>query len=549
MSLVRSCRVARIVAFVCCSLLWGVPPAAGQAEREGRRETLGEVDFGVACSPSVADAFDRAVALLHHMTYPAALTAFEAVIRADPDCALGYWGAAMTLFQPLWPNRPSADDLSRGWELAREARSRVAPVGRESGFVATAEAFFSPKGEPDYWARIERWAGASSQLFARYPDDREVRAFFALSHLASASLGDPATHHEEAAAVLATILAEEPTHPGAVHYLIHANDFNGRERESLEVVRRYGEIAPANAHALHMPTHIFVRLGEWGQVVEWNRGAAAAALAQPVGPAGEYVWDEYPHAIEYMVYAELQRADDGAVRQLIHELRETSNLQPTFKTAFHIASTTVRAAVEPRDWARAVELTVPSVPALSWASFPWPEALIWFGRGLGATRIGGADAVVDESLERLTDLSRSDAAQAEPIFAQQIEILRMELMAWKAFAAGDRDGAVRQLEDAATLEERSPKHPVTPGPIAPARELLGDMYLAMQNPRSALDAYRAADAYAPGRFNTVLGMARASAMAGDADAARRYYQQLLDGVASTSTRAAVAEARAYVAGR
>jgi tetratricopeptide (TPR) repeat protein len=548
MAFVRSRRVARFSSLCWSILLVGAPPVSGQAEPSGPREGLGPVDFGVSCDVSVVDGFDRAVSLLHHMTYPAALAAFQAVTREDPACALGYWGAAMTLFQPLWPNRPSPDDLLRGWQLAQQARGLVEPGGRESMFVATAEAFFSPEGEPDYWARIGRWSVATSRLFAANPDDREARAFFALSHLAGASLGDAATHHEEAAAVLLTILAEEPTHPGAVHYLIHANDFSGREHESLDVVRRYGQIAPANAHALHMPTHIFVRLGEWGQVVEWNRRAATAALRQRVGPAGEYVWDEYPHAIEYMVYAELQRADDHAAQQLIRALDETPDLQPTFKTAFHIASTAVRYAIEPHDWPRAVELTVPTDSGLSWESFPWPEALIWFGRGLGATHVEGADAVVEESLTHLTDLSRSPAAQAEPIFARQIEILRMEVAAWQAFAAGDRERAVRELEEVATLEERSPKHPVTPGPLVPARELLGEMYLAMQNPRAALDAYRAADAHAPGRFNTILGMARASAMAGDADAGRGFYRRLLNGTVSSSTRVGVAEAWAYVTG-
>jgi hypothetical protein len=182
-------------------------------------------------------------------------------------------------------------------------------------------------------------------LFRSYPDDRETRAFFALSHLATASRGDAAAHHEEAAAVLASVLDEEPTHPGAVHYLIHANDFDAREHGSLDVVRSYGSIAPRNAHALHMQTHIFVRLGEWEQVIAGNERAADAALLQKVGPVGDWVWDEFPHAIEYMVYAQLQRADDDAALALIELLGETPDLQPSFKTAFHFASTAARHAV------------------------------------------------------------------------------------------------------------------------------------------------------------------------------------------------------------
>ena len=531
-------------------LLAAASPSAGQAPpgEALSGEALGRVEFGVGCDPSVVAAFDRGIALLHHMTYPAALAAFEEVTRTDPACAMGYWGAAMTLFTPLWPNRPTPADIRRGGELVREARRRVAEEGRESMFVAAAEAFFLPEEELDYWARIERWADATTELFGAYPDDREVRAFFALAHLATASRGDAAAHHEEAAAVLATVLDEEPTHPGAVHYTIHANDFDVREHESLDVVRSYGSIAPRNAHALHMPTHIFVRLGEWDRVVEGNERAAEAALRQRVGPNGEYVWDEFPHAIEYMVYAQLQRADDAAALELIRVLDRTPDLQPSFKTAFHFASTAARYAVERQDWARAAALPSRTPPGLDWDAFPWPEAIVWFARGLGAAHLPGHEADVTESLSRLTLLATRATEMGEPVFAAQIEILWLEVAAWQSFAAGDRDGAVRALGDAARLERRTPKHPVTPGATLPALELLGDLYLAMDEPALARDAYDESSRHVPGRFNTILGLARASAALGDVESARAHYEALSSGAAPSSTRAGVREARAYLAG-
>ncbi|HSM06958.1 MAG TPA: hypothetical protein VK858_20190, partial [Longimicrobiales bacterium] len=467
----------------CASLLFLIPhPRSAQ---ESAPESLGVVEFGASCDPAVLDDLDRGFALLHHMTYPAASSVFQEVAEVDPDCAVAYWGAAMTHFQPLWPNRPTPEDLRAGWALAREARRRVAPSGREAMFVATGEAFFDPDGDPDYWTRIERWAAATKALFDAYPEDREARAFFALSHLATASRGDAARHHQEAADVLATILAEEPAHPGAVHYLIHANDFGGRERLSLDVVRSYGDIAPANPHALHMPTHIFVRLGEWESVIEWNRRAAAAALLQPVGPGGAYVWDEYPHAVEYLVYAELQRGDDAAAEALIRALHDTPALQPSFKTAFHLASTPVRLAVERKSWAEAAALPARDPATLDWDAFPWPEALVWFGRGLGAAHQEGSEETVAESVDRLRQLSAGASAQGEAVFATQIDVLRFEVEAWGALATGDADQAVWLLEEAVDLEEATPKHPVTPGPMLPARELLGDLYLALGRPGMA----------------------------------------------------------------
>ena len=522
-------------------------PSTARAQGEPQ-EPLGEVDFGATCDPAVLDAFDRGVALLHHMTYPAALAAFEAVTRRDPACALAYWGAAMTLFQPLWPNRPGPEELRRGWEWMQEARLRVRPGGRESMFVSAGEAFFDPAGDPDYWLRIERWATATAALYRSDPDDREARAFQALALLAAASRqGDAAAHHAEAARLLEGILEEEPTHPGAVHYTIHANDFRGRERMSLDVVRTYGEIAPDNAHALHMPTHIFVLLGRWDEVIDWNRRAAAAALAQRVGPSGAHVWDEFPHAVEYLVYAHLQRGDDAAAADLIRSLNETPDLQPSFKTAFHYASTSARYALERRDWQAAGGIRVRTPATLAWDSFPWPEAIAWFARGLGAAHTG-APGAVDESIERLRELSRTAADAGEPLFAGQIDILRLELEGWQAFVLGDRETAVGRLEDAVSLEERTPKHPVTPGPTVPALELLGDLHLALGEPDAARDAYRASNDVAPGRFNTLLGLARASVALGQPEAARAYYAALLEGAAPSSSRAGVSEARAFIAG-
>jgi len=509
-------------------------------------ESLGQVDFGVRCAAAVRDDFDRAVALLHHMTYPVADSIFEAVAEADPDCAMAYWGQEMTLFQPLWPNRPGEQELERGRALVQKAESLDPGSARDGMFVAAAAAFFDSASSPDYWARIQRWADAQTALYEAFPEDVEAQAFYALAELATESLsGTPAEHHARAAEVLGQILAAEPTHPGAVHYTIHADDFDGREHESLSVVGAYADIAPRNPHALHMPTHIFVRLGDWDQVIAWNERAAEAALAQRVGPEGEFVWDEYPHAVEYLTYAHLQRADDRRARELIDALHGTSALQPSFKTAFHLASTSARYAIERRDWEMAARLEARTPEYLPWDSFWWPEAVTWYARGLGAVHLGDP-ASGTASLRRLNELESRARAAGEPYFATQIHVLGLEVSAWAAVAAGDRERAIASMGEAVELEEATPKHPVTPGATVPAREMLGDLYFELHAYEDARREYVSVSERTPARFNTLLGLARtAVALADSADAERRY-RSLIELAVDGSERDGVQEAASYL---
>jgi tetratricopeptide (TPR) repeat protein len=507
---------------------------------------LGRVSFDPGCEPAVREDFERALALLHHMTYPAAYAAFEDVVERDERCALGYWGMAMTLFQPLWPNRPTASDLDRGWELVQTGRSHVR--GTLDGlFVQTAEAFFDPGGAPDYWTRIGKWRDATRTLHEAYPEVLDVMALEALSTLATASLdGEPARSHAQAAEILARVLLVEPDHPGAVHYTIHANDFVARADLALDVVRRYGEIAPRNPHALHMPTHIFVRLGLWGEVIDWNRRAASAALAQPAGQGGEYVWDEYPHAIEYLVYAHLQRADDRAAQQDIDEMHGTPALEPTFKTAFHLASTRARYALERQAWSEAAALPVRTPEDIAWELYPWPEAITWFARGLGSVHLDDLTGAGESlrQLERLRDVARRNG---EEVYAGPIEVMRLELAGWTALGSGASGEAIERMTEAVHLERTIPKHPVTPGATLPAGELLGDLYLLLEMPEQAREAYQASNESIPGRFNTVLGLARANLRMGERTRARDFYRQLIDLTVDGASREGVGEASRFLA--
>jgi tetratricopeptide (TPR) repeat protein len=509
---------------------------------------LGLVDFPVSCTAQAQVEFNRAVALLHHMTYPQAREAFEQVASTDPKCAMAQWGIAMTLFQPLWPTRPGAEERKRGWEAVQKAKALQVPGERERLFVAAAEAFFLEPQESDYWLRIRRWEQASEKLHAAFPDDPEATVFYALAHLATApSNAISRAHSDRAAEMLLRVYERNTDHPGAMHYLVHANDVPGRERESLEITRKYDATAPRNPHALHMPTHIYTRLGDWNGVIKGNLQSAEAALEYRAGDRGEFVWDEFPHAIEYLVYAYLQKgADDEAAAQL-KRLHSTADLQPTFKTAFHLASTSARYALERRAWNEAA-LLVPREPAtLDWDRFAWPEAIVQFARGLGAAHVGNVNAARTAS-QRLDTLEAATRKAGEELFARNIQVLRLELNAWVAHREGQKVSSVSLMREAAEIEASTPKHAVTPGPTLPAHEQLGDLLMEQNQYKEALAAYQRSMEFYPRRFNGLLGGARAARALGDESLARTFYQQFLE-LAKDGMRPAVKEAQEYIAGR
>lgn len=515
---------------------------------EHDHHSLGKVDFPVSCSAPARAQFDQAITLLHHMTYPQAREAFEKTIQLDPGCAMAHWGVAMTLFQPLWPTRPNAAALTRGWEEVQKAKAPQSSP-RELQFIGAVEAFYTQPESSDYWLRIRRWEQASRQAYEALPGDDEAALFYALSHLATTpASGNLREHADQSAEILLKIYEKQPDHPGVMHYLIHANDVPGRERELLEITRKYDSIAPNNPHALHMPTHIYTRLGDWNGVIKGNLRAADAALSHPAGEHGELVWDEYAHAIEYMVYAYLQQGADAQAAEQLRRLQGTQRMEPTFKTAFHLASTQTRYALERRAWNDALKIE-PRTPAyLDWDRFMWAEATARFGRGLGAAHLGRRDEV-DVAVKRLDELEGVARKAGEDLFARSINVLSLELTAWSAQVQGQRARAIELMRQATELEVATPKHSVTPGPTLPAYELLGDLYLEQKKPAEALAAYQSSLKLYPRRFNSLLGAAQAARSVGDAANARAFYAQLLEVAATDSTRLPIKEARQYLAGR
>ena len=512
-----------------------------ESAKSGQR-SLGKVEFDVSCSDEAQARFNHAMALLHHMTYPQARIAFAAITRDEPACAMAYWGQAMSLYHPLWPDRPTPEALETGCGLVEKAQALEPGTELESLHISAAEAFFCAPAGTDYWERVQRWADATHAAYQAFPRDHDTAALQALALLATAPAADASQAQQaRAAALLTEILDQNPAHPGAAHYLIHADDAPGRAALHPENVADYAQIAPNNPHALHMPTHIGTRLGDWDKVIAGNLAAAEAALAHPAGDQGQWVWDEFPHAIEYLVYAYLQRGDDAAARAQAERLRGTRNLHPTFKTAFHLSSIPARYSLERQAWTEAAALEPRPMAGLDWEHFPWAEAVTWFAKGVGAARSGDIEPA-SEALRRLITLREVADEAGETLFERQIRVLELAVAAWIAEARRDHDEAERLMAEAAELEAATPKHPVTPGPTLPASEQLGDLLLK-RDPDRALQAYEDSLATYPGRFNSLLGAARAAEAADRAAIAGEYFERLVNQAVPTSQREGLQEAR------
>jgi tetratricopeptide (TPR) repeat protein len=500
----------------------------------------------ISCTQAAQAQFDDALTLLHHMTYPQARAAFAAISRQEPQCAMAHWGVAMTLFQPLWPTRPTRADLELGATTLRAGLALGTASARERAWLEALAAFFRDPASPDYWVRIDAWESAMASLHAAYPDESEAAAFYALALLASARPGQAQQEHSQRAiALLAPLLRAHPGHPGAMHYMVHADDIPGRESSDLDVVRKYETVAPDNPHALHMPTHIYVRLGDWDAVVRGNLRAADAALRYPAGERGEWVWDEYAHAIEYLVYAYLQQGADAAARAQIERLFAVPHIEPSAKTAFHLASTRARFALERHAWREAAAIEPRQPETIAWDRFAWPEAIAVYARGYGAARTADSGDAQGR-LARLKELETKASAGGEVVFAHQIAILRLELAAAIAHAAKDDGAAIAQLREAVALETATPKPAVTPAATIPAAEQLGELLLENGNAAESADAFRQALQAFPRRFNATLGLARAQRAAGDEDGARRSYCELL-GIASGERVRELEDVRAFAA--
>lgn len=511
-------------------------------------EKLGKVHFPISCSPTEQVEFDRAVALLHSFWYERAGETFAEIARKEPSCAMAYWGVAMAQYHPLW-EKPNVAVLENGVAALEKAKAINANTDRERDYIAAIETFYTDYAKIDHLTRVLAYEKAMERVHAKYPDDGEAGVFYSLALIASAlSLPPDRTYGREkkAADILNKVLSAEPQHPGAIHYLIHAYDVPLLAPLALNAARSYAKVAPSVPHALHMPSHIFTRLGLWQESIQSNIESETAAkkFAAEMGMDG--AWDEQLHAMDYLMYAYLQGAQDKQAKALLRELYQIRKTNTeNFKVGYAFAAIPARYAIERRQWSEAAALKVyPS--EFPWNRIPWAEAVIYFARAVGAAR-GGDVASARRDIDKLTSLEN---ALSEAKERSQVEIQRLASSAWLAYAEGNKEEALRLMRSAADLEDTTEKHPVTPGPIVPAREMLGDLLLELGEPDRALKEFEAALVASPNRFGSLLGAARAAKLIKNAEKARSFYSKLtaISNQADTS-RVELQEARTFLRGK
>ena len=524
-------------------VLHWVPFSKAQYSQTPDNSTIGDINFQVSCE-NVSEDFNRALGMLHHMMYAAARDAFEKMVKKDPDCAMAHWGIATTLFQPLWGTRPDKADLQRGWQEIQKAREQV-ESDRERVLIESTAAFFQEPETADFRTRIERWVEGVKTAYKAYPNDVDIAAFYGLSLLTTAQWAENrGPLHDEAEKVLRDIFERVPGHPGAIHYSIHATDVTGRAKNALDMVEAYSKIAPEVPHALHMPSHIYVRLGDWQKTIDWNIKSAEAALNFPINGAESH---HYLHALDYLIYAYLQRGEDDKAKEAMKKAMQKDKYQRSLVSAYHLAVIPARLAVEQREWQRASALEPRTPGYLPWEKFPWAEGLTWHAKGLGAVNTGDIKTA-QKALERLEELQQNAKNSGQSDMATYIDINRRVLAGKIEYARGYENNAVQLMRSAAELEQTVEKHPVTPGALLPPYEALGDLLMDLERYDKALEAYKASDEIWPGRYKTLLGAARAAKAAGQEQTADEYYNTLIS-TAGDSKRPTLIKARQYITQR
>jgi tetratricopeptide (TPR) repeat protein len=518
--------------------------AAAAAFEDLSGAPLGTVQLTHSCSDGAAVHLGRGLALLHSMTYEQARAEFASATEADADCAMGYWGQAMTFVHPLWSDPPDEATFERGRTLLEEARAKAGSDLELAYVDALARYYDAGRGDsekPNLVAFEEGWRA----LHEKYPGDPEGTAFYALAQLGTVDPGDKTFAKQRVAGAMAEgVLEEIPDHPGAHHYVIHAYDNPALSAQAVEVARSYDEIAPEIPHALHMPTHTFTRLGLWQESIDYNRRSADAALKRPVG---DEISLHYFHALDYLAYAYLQGAED---QRALEVLRELKGVEPPYQahaaSAYTFAAVPARLALERQMWEAAADLEPRWPNAYPWEKAAAMEAITYFARALGAAR-SGRFAQARADLATLAEMQEQVAA-GNAYWGTQVEIQRLSALAWLQFEEGSRDQALSTMRAAARLEAGTEKHPITPGEVLPARELLADMLLELGQARDALAEYEAALDRSPNRFNSLYGAGRAAELAGDPELAARYYQTLVEVAANADTeRERLGHARGFLA--
>jgi tetratricopeptide (TPR) repeat protein len=505
-------------------------PAFGQSDDK----KLGTVHFETTCKPEAQKLFDRGMLYQHSFWYRASQKVFEDVLKADPDCGIAYWGIGLSLL--LNPHVPTpTKNLTEGAAMLVKGKSIGAKSERERDYLDALGAMYADYDKVDHRARMQAYAVAMQRLAQRYPNDDEAQIHYALALNTSASPADKTYANQlKGAAILERIAKRQPQHPGVAHYLIHLYDYPPIAEKGLDAARRYAKIAPAAAHAQHMPSHIFTRVGYWQESIASNIESARVAKADREG-------HDQLHAMDYLVYAYLQLGQDKKASAVIDEMNTVTGFTETFIAApYALAASPARYAIERSDWKAAAALQVRPTPLAH------VEAITHFARALGAARSGNPEAAKAEII-KLGELRDKLREAKDAYWSEQVDIQAQIASAWVLFAEGKYDDALKTISAAADAEDKTEKHPVTPGAPKPARELYGVMLLEHGMAKEALTAFEATLKKEPNRLGAYVGAAKAAERSGDTAKAREYCQKIVAIAGDAdNTRTEVADARAFL---
>ena len=513
-------------------------------------EQFGEVSFSLDCSYEVRETFDLAISLLHSFEYAEAEKAFVNVIDMDPECAMAYWGVTMSIYHDLWAP-PSEKELKKGLQLLKITET-LPKSEITAQYIDAISVFYKDSENKDHNTRELLYTKKMEALYEANKDDAEATVFYALALTSSADPNDKTyKNQKKAGALLEKLFVENPNHPGIAHYIIHTYDYPELAQIGLSSARRYAEIAPASAHAQHMPSHIFTRLGLWQESINTNINSTSSAIcyAESVNPQAN--WTQEIHAVDYLVYAYLQMGDNKNAIEQMQEMKAVKTVFPKdhFASTYALTAIPVRIALENKQWREATLLDLPKLE-FPWEKLSWEKAILHFGKALGYSHlkdIKSAEAELQILQGLRQNLLDSKDNYARTYKADQVLIQIHVATAWIELAKGNKSEALSLMKLAAKMESETSKHPVTPGEVLPADELLGDLLLELNKPSEALEAYEKNLVGHPNRFNGVYGAALASKLNGNSEKATLYYKQLIDlAKHSKSNRPELLEAKAFL---
>ena len=510
---------------------------------------FGEVSFSLSCSYEMRETFNLGLTLIHSFEYAEAEKAFVSILDQDPECLMAYWGTAMSILNHPLSFKQNPKSLKRGEELLKIAKTLTPNNEREKDYIDAVSIYFKDWQNLDTQTRKLNYESKMEELHVKYPDDVETAVFYSLSVLATADLNDKTySKQKKSGKILEKLFEKYPNHPGIAHYIIHNYDSPELAHMALTTARKYAIIAPSSAHAQHMPSHIFTRLGLWNESIKSNIDSADSAVcyAESVNPNAN--WVSEIHALDYLVYAYLQLGDNAKAQSEMNKMEEIKEVFPAdhFASAYALIAVPSRLAIENKNWELATQLELPKTK-LDWDKAHWPKAMLHFSRALGYSNIGNSSAA-EKELKSLIIL-RDKLTEAKNTYESgQVTIQIEAVRGWIEYSKGNSKKAIEYMKLASNLESKTSKAAVTPGEIIPADELLADLYLALNKPEKALEAYKVNLKGHPFRFNGIYGAAKAAEKLNNVKLAVYYYDQLVKLSSETnSSRPEIIEAKNFLA--